>query len=235
LPGVVSQLACGLTHPPAFSSLLLLHFSFTSHRLLSLELTHTLSHRQTPLRHYSSVNTPLLRQPSSVHHSPRRRLVLHVLEDAQFLRQFKNRGYSFDFLSRRHHIHLLKTASTFSKAPSRLGRRLACAASRVLTPPASSSSCKQPRRIRRGYAQRLRHPSRPPAAAGRTKAEPADTALSSQPSYPQPLCGVPYAGCSSASSLSQPLQQPQLLKRRRPQHCRRNPRILTSLKTPVRL
>jgi hypothetical protein len=42
----------------------------------------------------TAVGTPL----------PPRRLVLHILEDTQLLRQFKNRGCGFDFLSRRRQL-----------------------------------------------------------------------------------------------------------------------------------
>jgi hypothetical protein len=45
---------------------------------------------QHPLVEASVVGTPL----------PRRRLILNILEDAQLLRQFKNGGCGFDFLSR---------------------------------------------------------------------------------------------------------------------------------------
>jgi len=66
---------------------------------------------QHPLVETAVVGTPL----------PRRRLILHILEDTQLLRQFKNRGHGFHFLNRRH-IHLLravKTSSTaFDKAPT---------------------------------------------------------------------------------------------------------------------
>ncbi len=52
-------------------------------------MRHPLS-RQHSLVETAVVGTPL----------PPRRLVLHILEDTQPLRQFKNRDYGFDFLGR---------------------------------------------------------------------------------------------------------------------------------------
>jgi len=82
---------------------------------------------------------------------------------------------------------------------------------------------------------RLESPSHHPHASVCAKAGQGGTALSSRPSCPQPLRGVPYANRRCPGRLRQRLQEAQPLKRRRPKSRRPNPRVFTSQKTSVPL